>query len=92
MASSLFGVCDLMKLKKVKVLTPYKEELNIALQDRLAEKGISVLAFKGLNLDKDFDIWNVKPSELKAEFIKLLRVETEAIDGVIVSCSAFRVL
>ena len=50
------------------------------------------MAFTGLGLDKDHDIWAVKPEVLKAEFMKLIEIETEPIDGVLISCSALRVL
>jgi maleate isomerase len=61
MASSLFGVAKMLGLKKVNVLTPYTEDLNLILKETLEKQGIEVNAFKGLGLNNDFDIWSVKP-------------------------------
>lgn len=92
MASSLYKGIQTMGFKRVCVLTPYVQELNDILEKQLVQTGLDVVAMKGLAKTNDFDIYCVPPSLLKEEAVKLVKSVEGKIDGLVISCSALRVL
>lgn len=91
MATSLLKACRSLGLARVNLFTPYKVEMTEIFVKFLAGSGVQVVAVKSLGLDDDFDIWKVPPPVIKEEILQLAE-SSPVVDGVVVSCSALRML
>lgn len=76
--------------KRIGVVTPYVESLNVPIRASLAADGLHVVGIHGLGMDENFEIAAVEPQRI-AEFAAEC-FEGESIDLLFASCTNFRAL
>lgn len=75
--------------RRLVVLTPYLDEINLKLKEYLNGKGFEVLSIYGLNLEKGLDIFRVSPDYILECAVAIDRPDADAI---FISCGAFRAI
>lgn len=66
--------------KRIAIITPYIEELNLSIVKSLEESGLTVAAIHGMGISVNFNIGMVTPEEIVAfAFERLRGVESQAI-------------
>ena len=73
---------------RVAVVTPYIEELNVAIAGTLRERGVSVRSIVGMSLDDNVSIGRVRPDEIVA-FVEQ-HADPSEFDVLFVSCTNLR--
>lgn len=93
MTESLFKAAHILSIKRVLVLTAYKSDLNSILKKRIELENFEIVEMNRLGLDTDYEIYCVEEAEI-IKSISNLKSNTTNLDslGIIVSCSALRML
>jgi maleate isomerase len=78
-----------LKAKRIVVVTPYLDEVNLTELEYLQKAGFEVLSICGLNIEKDSEMVRVAPDFI-AEFA-LSQNQPDA-DAIFISCGALRTL
>jgi maleate isomerase len=78
-----------LKAKRIIVVTPYLDEVNLIELEYLQNVGFDVLSICGLNIEKDSDMVRVAPDFIKEFTLSQNRPDADAI---FVSCGALRTL
>ncbi len=78
------------RLKKIVVITPYIQDLNIRIKASIEAGGVEVSAIYGLGIDHNYSIGMVEPDEIY-RFAKE-KVKNHQVDGVFLSCTNFRAM
>ncbi len=80
---------NVLGAKRIVIVTPYLDEINVREAEYLEQAGFEVLAISGLNLEKDSDMVRVAPDYI-AEFA--LSLDRADADAIFISCGALRSL
>ncbi|MGH7777495.1 MAG: maleate cis-trans isomerase family protein [Candidatus Dormibacterales bacterium] len=78
------------RARRVAILTPYLDELNVGIGASIERRGVEVVALAGMGLSENFKIASVPPEEI-VEYA-LARLTGLAFDLLFVSCTNFRAL
>ena len=78
-----------VQARRIVVITPYLEEVNLREVDYLEQAGFEVISLCGLNLEKDSDMVRVAPDFI-VEFA--LAQDLADADAIFISCGALRSL
>jgi maleate isomerase len=73
--------------RRVGVLTPYVDELNVKIQESVAADGVEVVKIAGLGMSENFTIARVPPAEIEEFAVREL--SGLDIDLAFVSCTNF---
>lgn len=73
--------------RRVSILTPYRAEVNQALGDYYASRGLDVLNVSGLDMDDDYAMTALSPEQIVAAGLKAMAPEADAL---FISCTALR--
>jgi maleate isomerase len=76
--------------RRVGVITPYVEALNVPIQASLEDVGIEVVGIHGLGIDDNFEIASVEPGSIVAQAVE--QFGGAEIDLLFASCTNFRAL
>lgn len=85
--SSIVRGLKQVNAKKIVVITPYLEEINLLQKDYLEKQGFEVLGIHGLQLVKDSDMIRVSPEWLMQY---ALEKDVAEADTLFISCGALR--
>lgn len=88
--SSVLRALDEMAAKRVAIITPYIDALNMKIADRVDEHGLEVVAIHGLGISVNFDIAKVTPREI-VDFTRQ-KFSDVGTDCIFVSCTNFRAM
>jgi maleate isomerase len=78
---------DFLKIKRVIVVAPYPEDINNQLRIYLQEAGLKIIAFKGLELNSEWEIGNFSPWNLYTECKEVFKDDA---DGLFIPCTGLR--
>lgn len=73
--------------RRVSILTPYRADVNRALGEYYASRGLEVLNVSGLDMDDDYAMTAIPPETIIEAGLRAM--ETEA-DALFISCTALR--
>lgn len=73
--------------RRVSMLTPYKADVNLALGEYYASRGLDVLNVLGLDMDDDYAMTALSPEFIVDAGIRAMAPEAEAL---FISCTALR--
>lgn len=73
--------------RRVSILTPYRAEVNQALGEYYASRGLDVLNVSGLDMDDDYAMTALSPEQIVAAGLKAMAPEADAL---FISCTALR--
>lgn len=73
--------------RRVSILTPYREDVNRALGDYYASRGLEVINVLGFDMDDDYAMTAVPPEAIIEAGIKAMAVDADAL---FISCTALR--
>jgi len=87
-STGLVAACAALKVDRVDMATPYVPELNAALIEFLAARGVTVERMESLDLDDSYEIASVPDDEQRA----LLRAAQGSAPALLVPCTDFLTL
>jgi maleate isomerase len=73
--------------RRVSILTPYRADVNRALGDYYASRGLDVLNVSGLDMDDDYAMTAIAPETIVEAGIRAMAPEADAL---FISCTALR--
>lgn len=76
--------------KRIALLTPYVEDVNLTLRAYIQSQGFTVPAMGSFNEDNDNNVSRISPESMHRAAFQLGR--SDLVDGVFVSCTSLRVL
>ena len=79
---------DKLNLKKIAVLTPYPEEVNLTVYNYLKQNNLDIDSFNSFNLNYDSEIAQVSLDSLMEQISK---INLSNVDGLFVSCTALKI-
>jgi maleate cis-trans isomerase len=91
MAKSVVKALKHSDLKRVAVVTPYPDEVNLTVRKFLEDNGLKVVAIEGLQIIDPIEIRKLPPS-MAYECGKNINLKAPDCDGVFVSCGNFRTI
>jgi maleate isomerase len=90
-AASVRAAIQRRGARRVGVVTPYVEGLNVKIRESLEADGIEVAAIHGLGIDENFEIASVDPEGIVDLAVRSFSGE-DGIDLLFASCTNFRAL
>ncbi|NES64033.1 MAG: hypothetical protein F6K24_01605 [Okeania sp. SIO2D1] len=89
-ATPITGACkgfNRLGVRRISLLSPYREEVNQSIQRYLNSQGISVVKIASFNIDRDLEKARILPSTIYDAAIQL---DAENVEGIFISCTALR--
>jgi len=74
--------------QRIALLTPYIEEVNLALRAFIEERGVEVPVMGSFNHENDNEVARISPDSIREATRKLVRVDK--VDALFVSCTSLR--
>lgn len=90
-SASIRDALNALGAKKIAVLTPYVDEVNVTVDKFMASMGVEVVACASFGCPTDFEINAVTPGALMDAGVKLVRSAPQTVDALFISCTALLV-
>jgi len=87
--SSAAEACSTVGMKRVGIISPYKEELNGLIKSYFQAKGFQVPVIRGLGIERNIDIGNL-PEDASFNLTLTAFREGPEVDGYYITCSRWR--
>ncbi len=87
--SSAADASRTLGIKRLAIISPYREELNGLIQSYFQEKGFQVPLIRGLGIERNIDIGNLPEDESFNLTMSVFR-EGPEVDGFYITCSRWR--
>jgi maleate isomerase len=87
--SSAADACSTLGMKRVGIISPYKEELNGLIKSYFQARGFEVPVIRGLGIERNIDIGNL-PEEASFNLTMTAFQEGPGVDGYYITCSRWR--
>lgn len=78
-----------LQVRRVAVLTPYIEDLNVRIKASVEDDGIEVASIHGMGISVNFNLALVEPVEILA-FAREKLGATPAVDALFISCTNYQ--
>ena len=78
-----------LKVKRVAVLTPYIEDLNVRIKASVEDDGIEVASIHGMGISVNFNLALVEPPEILAFAREKLGAQPQ-VDALFISCTNYQ--
>ena len=78
-----------LQVRRVAVLTPYIEDLNVRIKASVEDDGIEVASIHGMGISVNFNLALVEPAEILA-FAREKLGATPAVDALFISCTNYQ--
>ena len=85
--TAVLTALNALNIKRISILTPYIEEVNLAMLDSIKEHGLEVINISGLNFDDDIDITGIPAQDIIQYAVQSMDDNAEAL---FISCTALR--
>jgi maleate isomerase len=87
--SSASDACHALGIKRLGIISPYREALNGLIQSYFKEKGFQVPLIRGLGIERNIDIGNL-PENASLDLTMAAFREGPEVDGFYITCSRWR--
>jgi maleate isomerase len=85
--SAALAAFEHLGAKRISILTPYTEEVNLEMASYFTEHGMQVINIAGLDYESDIDMTGIPPQEIASAATKVCDDEA---DLLFISCTAIR--
>ena len=86
---SAVDACHTLGIKRLGIISPFKEELNSLVKSYFEEKGFQVPLIRGLGIERNIDIANL-PEDAAFNLTSEAFREGPAVDGYYITCPRWR--
>lgn len=85
--TAVFEALKSLNIKRISILTPYIEEVNLAMLNSFQEQGLEVINIHGLNFDDDIDITGIPVQDIVKYALETI---DESAEALFISCTSLR--
>jgi len=86
--TAAFAAFKSLGIKKIGVLTPYRDDINLFMRDYIEKKGFKVTVFGSFNEENDNRAARISPESIRRAIIKI--GQRNEVEGVFLSCTNLR--
>ena len=81
---------DCLRAGRIAVLTPYRDDINVAVARYIEDRGLKVVCFGSFNEDNDHKVARTSPQSIRQAVLSL--GSDPAVDAVLVCCTSLRLV
>ncbi|MBO67342.1 MAG: Asp/Glu racemase [Acidiferrobacteraceae bacterium] len=86
--TAAFAAFDALNIKRLGVLTPYRNDINVIMKNYIEKKGFQVPVFGSFNEENDNRAARITTDSIRRAVLKLGAYDE--VDGVFISCTSLR--